>query len=57
MGSSRFVRKVAIGLPGQRHRHRPDGGSRSRLRPRRKGRHPLDGSMPKWLHQAHDMGA
>jgi subtilase family serine protease len=21
------------------------------------GRHPLNGSMPKWLHQAHDMGA
>jgi len=56
MGSSRLVRKVAIGLLA--------GGTVIGLTATAgaataapQGRHPLDGSMPKWLHQAHDMGA
>ena len=56
MGSSRLVRKVAIGLLA--------GGTVIGLTATAgaataapQGRHPLDGSMPRWLHQAHDMGA
>jgi subtilase family serine protease len=56
MGSSRFVRKVAIGLLA--------GGTVIGLSATAgaataapQGRHPLNGSTPKWLHQAHDMGA
>ena len=56
MGSSRLVRKVAIGLLA--------GGTVIGLTATAgaataapQGRHPLNGSMPKWLHQAHDMGA
>ena len=56
MGSSRLVRKVAIGLLA--------GGTVIGLTATAgaataapQGRHPLDGSMPKWLHQARDKGA
>src|SRR6185312_13465585 len=56
MGSSGLVRKVAIGLLA--------GGTVIGLTATAgaataapQGRHPLNGSMPKWLHQAHDMGA
>ena len=56
MGSSGFVRKLAIGLLA--------GGTVIGLTATAgvasgapQGRHPLDGSTPKWLHQAHDMGA
>jgi len=55
MGSSGFVRKLAIGLLA--------GGTVIGLTATAgaataapQGRHPLDGSTPKWLHQAHDMG-
>jgi subtilase family serine protease len=56
MGSSRFVRKVAIGLlaSGTVIGLTVAAGAASAAP---QGRHPLDGSMPKWLHQAHDMGA
>src|SRR6478672_5619080 len=51
MGSSRFVRKVAIGtVIGLT----AAAGAASAAP---QGRHPLNGSMPKWLHQAHDNGA
>jgi len=56
MGSSGFVRKLAVGLLA--------GGTVIGLtatagvaRGAPQGRHLLDGSTPKWLHQAHDMGA
>jgi len=56
MGSSRFVRKVAIGLLA--------GGTVIGLSATAgaataapTARHPLTGSTPKWLHQARDMGA
>src|SRR5262249_24458856 len=56
MGSSRFVRKVAIGLLA--------GGTVIGLSATAgaataapQGRHPLNGSTPKWLHQARDIGA
>ena len=56
MGSSRFVRKVAIGLLacGTVIGLTAAAGAASAAP---QGRHPLDGSMPKWLHQARDMGA
>ena len=56
MGSSRFVRKVAIGLlaSGTVIGLTAAAGAASAAP---QGRHPLDGSIPKWLHQAHDMGA
>jgi subtilase family serine protease len=56
MGSSRLVRKVAIGLlaVGTVIGLTAAAGAASAAP---QGRHPLDGSMPKWLHQAHDMGA
>ena len=56
MGSSRFVRRVAIGLlaSGTVIGLTAAAGAASAAP---QGRHPLDGSMPKWLHQAHDMGA
>src|SRR5215469_14103776 len=56
MGSSRFVRKVAIGLLacGTVIGLTATAGAASAAP---QGRHPLDGSMPKWLHQAHDIGA
>jgi subtilase family serine protease len=56
MGSSRFVRKVAIGLlaSGTVIGLTAAAGAASAAP---QGRHPLDGSMPKWLHQAHDNGA
>ena len=56
MGSSRFVRKVAIGLLacGTVIGLTAAAGAASAAP---QGRHPLDGSMPKWLHQAHDNGA
>ena len=56
MGSSRFVRKVAIGLlaSGTVIGLTAAAGAASAAP---QGRHPLDGSMPKWLHQARDMGA
>ena len=56
MGSSRFVRKVAIGLlaSGTVIGLTAAAGAASAAP---QGRHPLNGSMPKWLHQAHDMGA
>ena len=55
MGSSRFVRKVAIGLlaSGTVIGLTAAAGAASAAP---QGRHPLDGSMPKWLHQARDMG-
>jgi subtilase family serine protease len=55
MGSSRFVRKVAIGLlaSGTVIGLTAAAGAASAAP---QARHPLDGSMPKWLHQAHDMG-
>ena len=55
MGSSRFVRKVAIGLlaSGTVIGLTATAGAASAAP---QGRHPLDGSMPKWLHQARDMG-
>ena len=55
MGSSRFVRKVAIGLlaSGTVLGLTATAGVASAAP---QGRHPLDGSMPKWLHQARDMG-
>ena len=56
MGSSRFVRKVAIGLlaSGTVIGLTAAAGAASAAP---QGRHPLDGTMPKWLHQAHDNGA
>jgi subtilase family serine protease len=56
MGSSRFVRRVAIGLlaSGTVIGLTAAAGAASAAP---QGRHPLDGSTPKWLHQAHDMGA
>src|SRR5690242_6564780 len=56
MGSSRFVRKVAIGLlaSGTVIGLTAAAGAASAAP---QVRHPLDGSMPKWLHQARDMGA
>jgi subtilase family serine protease len=56
MGSARFVRKVAIGLLacGTVIGLTAAAGAASAAP---QGRHPLDGSTPKWLHQAHDMGA
>jgi subtilase family serine protease len=56
MGSSRFVRRVAIGLlaSGTVIGLTAAAGAASAAP---QGRHPLNGSMPKWLHQAHDMGA
>ena len=55
MGSSRFVRKVAIGLlaSGTVIGLTATAGAASAAP---QGRHPLDGSMPKWLHQARDRG-
>src|SRR5919206_2026209 len=56
MGSSRFVRKVAIGLLAGGAvigLTMPAGAATAAPQ----GRHPLDGSTPKWLHQARDMGA
>ena len=56
MGSSRFVRKVAIGLLAGGAvigLSLPAGAASAAPQ----GRHPLDGSTPRWLHQAHDMGA
>jgi subtilase family serine protease len=55
MGSSRIVRKVAIGLlaTGTVIGLTAAAGAASAAP---QGRHPLDGSMPKWLSQAHDMG-
>jgi subtilase family serine protease len=55
MGSSRFVRKVAIGLlaSGTVLGLTATAGVASAAP---QGRHPLDGSVPKWLHQARDMG-
>jgi subtilase family serine protease len=55
MGSSRFVRKVAIGLlaSGTVIGLTAAAGAASAAP---QGRHPLDGSMPKWLHQARDIG-
>src|ERR1700755_1588722 len=55
MGSSRFVRRVAIGLlaSGTVIGLTAAAGAASAAP---QGRHPLDGSMPKWLSQAHDMG-
>src|SRR4030081_3622519 len=56
MGSSRLVRKVAIGLlaAGTVIGITATAGAAAAAP---QGRHPLDGSMPKWLHQARDMGA
>src|SRR5690349_12305752 len=56
MGSSRFVRRVAIGLlaSGTVIGLTAAAGAASAAP---QGRHPLDGTMPKWLHQAHDNGA
>src|ERR1700759_5365845 len=56
MGSSRFVRRVAIGLlaGGPVIGLTAAAGAASAAP---QGRHPLNGSMPKWLHQAHDNGA
>ena len=56
MGSSGFVRKLAIGLlaGGTVIGLTATAGTASGAP---QGRHPLDGSTPKWLHQAHDMGA
>ena len=54
MGSSQFVRKVAIGLLAS---GAVIGLTVTAASAAPQGRHPLDGSMPKWLHQAHDMGA
>src|SRR6516165_9121563 len=56
MGSARFVRKVAIGLlaSGTVIGLTATAGAASAAP---QGRHPLDGSMPKWLHRAHDNGA
>ena len=55
MGSSRFVRKMAIGLlaSGTVIGLTAAAGAASAAP---QGRHPLGGSMPKWLHQARDMG-
>jgi len=55
MGSSRFVRKAAIGLlaSGTVIGLTATAGAASAAP---QGRHPLDGSMPKWLHQARDRG-
>src|SRR6201982_1063714 len=56
MGSSRLVRKVAIGLLAGGTvigLTAPAAGAAAAPQ----GRHPLDGTMPKWLHQAHDNGA
>jgi subtilase family serine protease len=55
MGSSRFARKVAIGLlaSGTVIGLTATAGAASAAP---QGRHPLDGSTPKWLHQARDMG-
>src|SRR6266702_8656819 len=56
MGSSGFVRKLAIGLLaggtviGLTATAGTAGGAPQ-------GRHPLDGSTPMWLHQSHAMGA
>jgi subtilase family serine protease len=56
MGSSRLVRKMAIGLlAGATVIGLTATAGAAAAAPQ--GRHPLDGSMPKWLHQAHDMGA
>ena len=56
MGSSGFVRKLAIGLlaGGTVIGLTATAGTASGAP---QGRHLLDGSTPKWLHQAHDMGA
>ena len=56
MGSSRFVRRVAIGLlaSGTVIGLTAAAGAASAAP---QGRHPLDGTMPKWLHQAQDKGA
>jgi subtilase family serine protease len=56
MGSSRIIRKVAIGLlaSGTVIGLTAAAGAASAAP---QARHPLDGSMPKWLPQAHDMGA
>ena len=53
MGSSRFARKVAIGLLAS---GTVIGLTAAAASAAPQGRHPLDGSMPRWLHQAHDMG-
>jgi subtilase family serine protease len=59
MGSSRYARKVAIGLlaGGTVIGLSLTAGAASAASAAPQGRHPLDGSMPKWLHQAHDKGA
>jgi subtilase family serine protease len=54
MGSSRFVRTVAIGLLAS---GTVIGLTVTAASAAPQGRHPLDGSMPKWLHHARDMGA
>src|ERR1700759_2469505 len=56
MGSSRFVRRVAIGLlaSGTVIGLTAAAGAASAAP---QGRHPLGGTLPKWLHQAHDNGA
>ena len=56
MGSSRFARRVAIGLlaSGTVIGLTAAAGAASAAP---QARHPLDGSMPKWLNQAHDIGA
>ena len=55
MGSSRFARKVAVGLlaSGTVVGLSVTAGAASAAP---QGRHPLTGSTPKWLPQARDMG-
>ena len=56
MGSSRFTRKVAIGLlAGATVVGLSLTAGSAMAAPQ--GRHPLNGSTPRWLHLAHDMGA
>ena len=55
MGSSRFVRRVAIGLlAGATAVGLSVTAGAASAAPQT--RHPLTGSTPKWLHHAHDMG-
>ncbi len=56
MGSSRFTRKVAIGLlAGATVVGLSVTAGSAMAAPQ--SRHPLNGSTPRWLHLAHDMGA
>jgi subtilase family serine protease len=56
MGSSRFTRKVAIGLlAGATVVGLSITAGSAMAAPQ--GRHPLNGSTPRWLHLAQDMGA